>query len=881
MSRNLLTLLLSVSVSLVLAQAQQHACGQLTTPEQIAFLKANNPNLSLSFRSSMDTVRVPILFHRIADENGNGAVSETDCANALLELNALYASGNIIFEETESPRFIADSTFYDYEYSEELELRQAHEVSGVINVFIPNRLASSSGGQLCGYAYLPPTRRDITMVRASCFTNGTTFAHEVGHFLGLYHTHGTSNCGSLTDELVDGSNCETRGDDVCDTPADPNLLSIDCDRYVVDRDCDYTGTEVDANGDSFAPDTRNIMSYSRQSCRQHFSAGQLDRVRFFLGTTRSYLAFPTTVCASAVPTLMPAGQNLTTISIEFDDNGQNRTEIDYFVVGGRDGGLSTPDLNVTLGPFSPCDSVMYRARNICSDGSFGEWSAYSSAVTDGCGLRYCAQPQSGSEAQIDELKINGTGLPSLQTPENYGIHAGPFTVNLEPTSPVLSIDGRVQENGNGGFFHVWIDLDNNSSFDADELIVQEVVASDVDFTFTHFIDSNVARGVPIRARFAITQETFIGPCDFELGETEDIDLIFQGGLPLVTWSTGSISLSATTQMLGIPINSNVDWSVAGLPNWLLASNGLDGSPSDTEFNLEVLRNEGCDERSATLILIGVNGMSDQFILTQEPASPEINVSITDTILVGPEGGDLRFTSQSMHTYEGSSQGTFIQFDERSLLDSNNHLITYDPLDGAADRFEIINFEGCGAETSFVVHQFAGITSWVDTSAVQFSDVGDTIRLAVKSTTEWDVLATTTVPWLEHVSVNQSGDGEAIFVYSGGASSGEVAEVNLTGFFGVTTGHAIVRIIAPFVSSTSSPRLSAKLIMANPITERLVVSTDAVKTYHWSVYSSLGQQMHASFGESLNLNTSQWPTGTYMVKLEDAGGRILVERVLKI
>jgi hypothetical protein len=880
MFRNLLTLLLSLSVSLVLAQAEPHACGQINTPEQIAFLKANNPNLSQSFRSVMDTIFVPILFHRIADENGNGAVTEAACASALVELNALYASGNIIFKEVQSPRLIADSAFFDYQYSEEFALRQAHEVSGVINVFIPDRASSTSGGQVCGYAYLPPTRRDLTIVKASCFTNGTTLGHEVGHFLGLYHTHGTSNCGSLTDELVDGSNCETRGDDVCDTPADPNLLSIDCDRYVVDRDCDYTGTEVDANADAFAPDTRNIMSYSRQACRQHFSAGQLDRVRFFLRTTRSYLAFPTSTCASTVPTLTTTGQNFTSISIAWEDNGQDRTEIDYFVVGGQNSGSIGPGLTRTIGGLQPCDSVMYRARNHCADGSTGDWSAFSSAVTNGCGLRYCAQPGSGSETLIDALGINGTALPNLQTPENYGLHAGPLTINLDPTSPVLSIDVNIEENGNSAFFHVWVDLDNNSSFDADELIVQERVSDDVDYTFTYLTDSTVLRDVPLRARFTTSQETFIGPCDIELGETEDIDLIFQGGLAVVEWNNGPISLAANTQMLSIPISSTIEWSVTGLPNWLLAQNGLTGSPSDTALSLEVLRNEGCEVRTATLTLTGTNGMTDEIVLTQNPASPGISVSLSDTILVGPEGGDLLFSSQSMHTYEGSSRGEFIQFNERALLDSNSHSVIYSFYEGEDDRFEEITFEGCGVERSFVVHQFAGITSWVDTSAIQFTGIGDTIRLAVRSNTMWDALATSTVPWLEHVLVNRTGDGEAIYVYTGGASSGEVAEVDLLGFYGVTTGPTVVRIIAPFTSSTSSPRLSAKLIMANPISESLVATTADAKTYQWSVYSSLGQLMHASFGESLNLNTSEWPAGTFILKVEDEEGRILVERVAK-
>ncbi len=870
--------------------AEPHVCGQITTPEQIAHLKANNPNLNLSFRSSMDTIRVPVLFHRIADENGNGAVSEADCANALVELNALYASGRIVFEECESPRLIEDSTFYDYEYSEEFALRQAHEVSGVINVFIPNRASSTSGGQVCGYAYLPPTRRDITIVKASCFTNGTTFPHEVGHFLGLYHTHGTSNCGSLTDELVDGSNCATRGDDVCDTPADPNLLGIDCDRYVVNSSCVYTGTEVDANGDSFAPDTRNIMSYSRKACRQHFSAGQLDRVRFYLGTSRSYLTCPTTVCESTVPTLTTTGQNYTSVSIEWDDNGQDRTEIDYFVVGGQNSGSIGPGLTRSIGGLSPCDSVMYRARNHCPDGSVGDWSPFNSAVTNGCGLRYCAQPGYGSEALIDELEINGTSLPSLQTPENYGIHAGPLTINLDPASPLLSIKSKVQENGNLGYFQVWVDFDNNSSFDANELIVQERVADNVDYTFTYLIDSTVARDVPIRARFAVSQEDYIGPCEIELGETEDVDLIFQGGLPQLLWTNETFAITSEAQVVNVPISTNVNWSVSGLPTWLTTSTST-GSSTTTEVEFQVSRNEGCDLRTATLLISGANGMSDELTVTQNPASPGVTLSLMDTVVVGPLEGVVEFSSTSLHTYTGASTEPWLPFTASALLDEVDHQISV-PINGEIeDRISHINFNGCDATAGFIVKQEVGRTSWVDTATVQLSAVGDTVMLDVVSNVDWDGL--TDASWLSALGIAGTENGRVMYIYTGGAASGETTEIVLNGYFGLTEGPRAVTVIAPIVSGTSSPILSEKLLVSNPIADRLVASTvfsgaqgssasgaTSVKTYQWSVYSSLGQRMHTSFGESLNLNTSDWPAGAYMLKLEDQEGRILAERLMK-
>ena len=48
----------------------------------------------------------------------------------------------------------------------------------------------------------------------------STVAHEMGHCLGLYHTHNGTGDNNGTPELVNGSNSSTAGDYITDTPAD-------------------------------------------------------------------------------------------------------------------------------------------------------------------------------------------------------------------------------------------------------------------------------------------------------------------------------------------------------------------------------------------------------------------------------------------------------------------------------------------------------------------------------------------------------------------------------------------------------------------------------------------------------------------------------------
>ncbi|MCC6937651.1 MAG: hypothetical protein IT226_05460 [Flavobacteriales bacterium] len=106
-------------------------------------------------------------------------------------------------------------------------------------------------------------------------------AHEVGHALGLMHTH-DSVFGA---ELVDGSNCGVAGDFICDTPADPNLSLPGMIAYA---NCTYIGTALDANGDAYQPITNNIMSYA-PCALSTFTQGQAQVMQYVLDNVKTNL----------------------------------------------------------------------------------------------------------------------------------------------------------------------------------------------------------------------------------------------------------------------------------------------------------------------------------------------------------------------------------------------------------------------------------------------------------------------------------------------------------------------------------------------------------------------------------------------------------------
>ncbi|APY11868.1 hypothetical protein BWZ22_11770 [Seonamhaeicola sp. S2-3] len=142
----------------------------------------------------------------------------------------------------------------------------------------------------------------------------------MGHFFSLIHTHGPDN-NTLTTELVDGSNCDTDGDGICDTPADPKLTCENVNNF-----CQYIGTETDANGQAFTPDTGNIMSYAYKACRTHFSEQQLARMYAFYITQKNYLACPSFNANFSVDVSQTCNDNLL---VKFNSTCNNITKWEW------------------------------------------------------------------------------------------------------------------------------------------------------------------------------------------------------------------------------------------------------------------------------------------------------------------------------------------------------------------------------------------------------------------------------------------------------------------------------------------------------------------------------------------------------------------------
>lgn len=327
--RNALICLLSMPL---VAVAQPHICGTHPGDDYANFYKQLREDASRTDVTHYRKIeyKVPIQLHLVRKSDGTASYSYEDVVRDLQLANAYFKEANLVFYLAKEINYIDDNRYYDFHVSTEAQLAPNHDVDGAINIYVVNEIRTGNG-YLGGYTYMPQQKIDRMFISQRNLGNGVTLAHELGHYFSLIHTHGMSG---IALEYADGSNCSSGGDLMCDTPADPRLTGK------VDDDCNYTGNAVDAHGQPYAPDTRNIMAYSPSTCRDHFSEEQLAQMlhsfqnnRSNLTVTDNFATLPDDVNIAGVPggpvLQMDVYPNPTNGVVYMDLNNDSDQEIEY------------------------------------------------------------------------------------------------------------------------------------------------------------------------------------------------------------------------------------------------------------------------------------------------------------------------------------------------------------------------------------------------------------------------------------------------------------------------------------------------------------------------------------------------------------------------
>tara|TARA_B110000503_G_scaffold93005_1_gene140298 strand:+ start:95691 stop:97451 length:1761 start_codon:yes stop_codon:yes gene_type:complete len=341
-SYSLISALLFLLININSFSQEMQYCATEATEENLQFIEDNmdliryyeNEFYQLKeTKTSTALTSIPIKVHIVTNNDGSGGIDISDVISELNEVNTYFENSFVEFYVCDEVNYINSSSLYDFDSDTQQDLLFSNHQENILNVYFVNDISFGSGGA-CGYTYLPGNTNqyyDAVVMDNDCTTSqsGTTLTHEMGHHLNLIHTHGPQN-GTLTDELVNGTNCSVAGDLLCDTPADPQLGYSN----VNDVNCLYSESgppTTDAQGNLFDPDTSNIMSYAPQECTNTITDQQYARMYAGYHAFKNYYACPSlNVSFISEQTAIDCGEQLL---VDFSDNSTNTSAWEWDVNG--------------------------------------------------------------------------------------------------------------------------------------------------------------------------------------------------------------------------------------------------------------------------------------------------------------------------------------------------------------------------------------------------------------------------------------------------------------------------------------------------------------------------------------------------------------------
>jgi hypothetical protein len=240
----------------------------LSTDEQKAVEQALAGRVSAQARAN-GSVTIKVYWH-VINNGSSGNVSDSAIASQISVLNSAYANTPFRFSLVSTDRTTNSSWYTTTGGSSETSMKNALRKGTAADL---NIYSNNMGGGLLGWATFPssyssqPKMDGVVILYSSLpggsaapYNLGDTATHEVGHWLGLYHTF--------------QGGCSGSGDSVSDTAAESTPAS-GCPSG---RDtCSAAGVDpID-----------NFMDYSDDACMNKFTAGQVERMDSMVKTYRA------------------------------------------------------------------------------------------------------------------------------------------------------------------------------------------------------------------------------------------------------------------------------------------------------------------------------------------------------------------------------------------------------------------------------------------------------------------------------------------------------------------------------------------------------------------------------------------------------------------
>jgi hypothetical protein len=214
-------------------------------------------------------LNIPVAFHVIYASDGTGNVPDSQIQEQINVMNNSYALSGVVFSLYSIDRTQSDWLFRTSVYSifreRWMKMQLAVDPTHVLNIYL-----ASPGGGILGWSYFPWDLPEDSFMQGSVilystlpggsaapYDEGKTAVHEVGHYLGLYHTF--------------QNGCITPGDYIDDTPYEADA-AYECP---IGRDtCSSPGLDP----------IQNYMDYSDDACMTEFTPNQAERILWAVST---------------------------------------------------------------------------------------------------------------------------------------------------------------------------------------------------------------------------------------------------------------------------------------------------------------------------------------------------------------------------------------------------------------------------------------------------------------------------------------------------------------------------------------------------------------------------------------------------------------------
>jgi len=255
-------------------------CGSDKLPQFLALgtaadCSSSNTTIRPEYDPSTGTITIPVWVHQIRNTAGTlGVLNASQTSSQISALNAAFASAG--FQFTLAGTTLTNRTQW-YNDGGTYYNTLARDVNNNLNIY-----TNTASGNL-GYAYVPSgggvvgNKFDRVVIYYRAFGNpgtygapynqGDTTVHEVGHYLGLYHTF-QGGCASA-------SGCANNGDLICDTQPEGAAHFSPC-----------TDPATCGNPDPIT----NFMDYSDDPCMNNFSSNQKNRMHCTVNNYRTRIS---------------------------------------------------------------------------------------------------------------------------------------------------------------------------------------------------------------------------------------------------------------------------------------------------------------------------------------------------------------------------------------------------------------------------------------------------------------------------------------------------------------------------------------------------------------------------------------------------------------